>query len=92
MVLNEAKATPTSFDVNGLTKRGLLLKLILASPADYETKPPEVKQLLVNFRDVRLVLSGCRFQEQVEIACAKLDPPIWTIRTTGKAFGSREMR
>ena len=31
VVLNEAKATPTSFDVNGLTKRGLLLKLILAS-------------------------------------------------------------
>ena len=88
MVLNEAKATPTSFDLNGLTKRGLLLKLILASPDDYETKPPKVKQLLVKFRDVRLVLSGYHSKEQVQIACAKPDAPIWIIRTTGKAFSS----
>jgi hypothetical protein len=77
VVLNEAKATPSSFDVNGLTKRGLLLKLILASPDGYETKPPEVKQQLEKFRDVRLVLSGYHFKEQVEIVCAKPDPPIW---------------
>ena len=89
VVLNEAKATPSSFDVNGLTKRGLLLKLILASPDDYETKPPEVKQQLEKFRDVRLVLSGYHFKEQVEIACAKPDPPIWIFRTTGKAFGAK---
>ena len=40
LVLNEAKATPTSFDLNGLTKRGLLLKLILPSPDDDENKLP----------------------------------------------------
>ena len=81
VVLNEAKATPSSFDVNGLTKRGLLLKGILASPDDYETKPPEVKQQLEKFRDVRLVLSGYHFKEQVVIACAKPGPPIWIFRT-----------
>jgi hypothetical protein len=81
LLVYEAKATPSSFDVNGLTKRGLLLKLILASPDDYETKPPEVKQQLEKFRDVRLVLSGYHFKEQVVIACAKPDPPIWIFRT-----------
>ena len=90
VVLNEAKATPSSFDVNGQTKRGLLLKLILACPDGYETKPPEVKQQLEKFRDVRLVLSGYHFKEhEVEIACAKPDPPIWIFRTTGKAFGAK---
>ena len=90
LLVYEAKATPSSFDVNGLTKRGLLLKLILACPDDYETKPPEVKQQLEKFRDVRLVLSGYHFKEhEVEIACAKPDPPIWIFRTTGKAFGAK---
>ena len=83
LLVYEAKATPSSFDVNGLTKRGLLLKLILASPDDYETKPPEVKQQLEKFRDVRLVLSGYHFKEQVVIACAKSDPPIW-IRSSAR--------
>ena len=77
VVLNEAKATTTSFDVNGLTKNGFLLKGILASPDKYETKPPEVKQQLEKFRDVRLVLSGYHFLEQVEDECAKEVPPIW---------------
>jgi len=86
LVLNEAKAAPTSFDVEGLEKNGLLLKGILASPDKYETKPPEVKQQLEKFRDVRLVLGGYHFQKHVEKECLETDPPIWIIRTTGKAY------
>ena len=87
LVLLEAKAAPTSFDVDGLTKNGFLLKGILASPDKYETNPSDIKQQLEEFRDVRLVLGGYHFQKHVEKECLETDPPIWIICTAGKAFG-----
>jgi len=87
LVLNEAKSTARSDDVEQVRDGVALLRDMLANPTGFSTKPPGVLKEIIGsgVRNVQGVLSAFTFPADVQRKCAANN--VFAVQTTGEGYG-----